>query len=95
MHKRRNATTNPYLSIDDVLNQLSDLYETPLHIQYHANHHICENLKQRTEQPFPEFYTELMRYDEDQSKRNLVSYLKHNMIRKLRKAYMTMSIEKD
>ncbi|CAD6584104.1 MAG: hypothetical protein ASARMPRED_001597 [Alectoria sarmentosa] len=61
MHKRRNATTNPYLSIDDVLNQLSDLYETPLHIQYHANHHICENLKQRTEQPFPEFYTELMR----------------------------------
>ncbi|CAD6594599.1 MAG: hypothetical protein ASARMPREDX12_000483 [Alectoria sarmentosa] len=93
--RRRDSTTNPYNTAQNVLDQLSNLYETPLHIQHHANHHICENLKQGTEQPFPEFYTKLMRYDEDQSERNLMSYLEHNMTKKLRKAHMTMSTGED
>ncbi|CAD6569421.1 MAG: hypothetical protein ASARMPREDX12_002432 [Alectoria sarmentosa] len=97
VHRRRNATTNPYLSIDDVLNQLSDLYETPSHIQYETNQHICENLKQGAEQPFPEFYTEFMRYvaDDQSQERQLIRCLEGNITKRLREAHMMMSTGRD
>ncbi|CAD6582495.1 MAG: hypothetical protein ASARMPREDX12_000958 [Alectoria sarmentosa] len=97
MHRRRNATTNPYLSIKNVLNQLSDLYETPLHLLQEANAHVCEGLKQGVEQPFPKFYTEFMRYaaNDQSQKRQLIRCLKDNIIKRLRETHMMMSTERD
>ena len=37
MHKRQSAITNSYLSINDILNKLSDFYETSSHIEYKIN----------------------------------------------------------
>ena len=94
--RRRDSTANPYKTAQNVLDQLSDLYETPLHLSQEANAHVYEGLKQGAEQPFPEFYTEFMRYAaEDQSKRQLIRCLESNITKELREAHMMMSTGRD
>ena len=96
--KRRNSITSPYNTAKDVLNQLNDLYKTPLYLLQKANAYIYEELKQR-KQSFSEFYTEFMRYaadDQSQSqKRHLIRCLKNNITKKLRETHMMMSTERD
>ena len=48
----------------DLLDQLSNLYETPLPVIYKENRHALHHLKQGTKQSFSEFYAEWVRYSE-------------------------------
>ena len=48
----------------ELLDQLSDLYETPLSVIYKENSHALHYLKQGIKQPFPEFYAKWVRYSE-------------------------------
>ncbi|CAF9942182.1 MAG: hypothetical protein ALECFALPRED_009557 [Alectoria fallacina] len=95
--RRRKCTATPYNTAQDILNQLNDLYETPLHLLQEANAHICEELKQGAEQSFPEFYTKFMRYaaDDQSQKRHLIRCLEGNITKRLREAHMMMSTGRD
>ena len=62
--RRRKTTSNPYTSIDELLDQLSDLYEDPLYDTQRINGEAFRALKQ-DEQSFPEFYVKFMRYSSD------------------------------
>ena len=59
--KRRQRSNH---TCKEILDLLSDLYETPLSVIYKENHHALHHLKQGTNQSFPKFYAEWMRYSE-------------------------------
>ena len=57
--RRRKGT---YVSADELLNYLSDLYETPLEISQQEDRRAYRELQQGN-QSFPEFYKKFMRYE--------------------------------
>ena len=60
--RRRKGT---YLSANELLNHLSDLYETPSEVVQQDNRRTFRKLKQEKNQSFPEFYKKFMRYGGD------------------------------
>ena len=53
--------TNLYHSVDELLDQLSDIYETPIKIVQEANYFALDDLRQQDNQLFSDFYSEFMR----------------------------------
>ena len=64
LKRREKSLANGDLSINELLDMLSDLYETPLSVIYKENRHALDYLKQETKQPFAEFYAKWVRYSE-------------------------------
>ncbi|KAF6238824.1 hypothetical protein HO173_003331 [Letharia columbiana] len=60
--RRRKTTKNPYLSVDDLLDQLSDLYETPADVIRQRNVYDYSTFRRRDSQSFSEYYTEFMKH---------------------------------
>ena len=91
--RRRKLTAKPYVSVDDLFQHLSDLYETPLRIQEDASGYICEDLKQGAEQSFPDFYAEFMRHagqSSGYSSKHLAMYLQRGLNKRLTNACQIM-----
>ena len=61
---RRRSLTRSYLSANELLDHLSDLYETPLEISQQADRRTFRKLRQGN-QLFPEFYKIFMKYGSD------------------------------
>ena len=59
--------TNLYYSVDELLDQLSDIYETPIKIVQEANYFALNDLRQQENQLFLDFYSEFMRIAGDTS----------------------------
>ena len=64
LKRRKKSLSNGDLSSKELLDQLSDLYETPLSVIYKENRHTLHYLKQGTKQPFAEFYAKWVRSSE-------------------------------
>ena len=62
--KAKESLSNGDLSSKELLDQLSDLYETPLSVIYKENRHALNHLKQGIKQSFFDFYTKWVRYSE-------------------------------
>ena len=78
----------------DILEHLSDVYETPLQIQEDASYYIYEDLKQGAEQSFPDFYAEFMRHaiqsSDSVSSQQLAMYLQRGLNKRLTNACQMM-----
>ena len=59
--RRRDAARNPYRTASDLLEQLSDVYETSLRLTASQDCHAYHMLKQGG-QAFPEFYAKFIKY---------------------------------
>ena len=64
LKRRKKSLSNSDLSSNELLDLLSDLYETPLSVIYKENRHALHHLKQGTRQSFSDFYTKWVRYSE-------------------------------
>ena len=64
LKRRQKSLSNDDFSSNELLDLLSDLYETPLSIIYKENRHALHHLKQGIKQPFPEFYANWIRCSE-------------------------------
>ena len=82
--RRRNR---PYSRVDEMLDYLSDLYETPLATLEQDHSRAYSKLKQQEQQPFKEFYVDFMKYTEhmrgDEKPGSLEKYLVHGLRKRL------------
>ena len=85
------------LSSKELLDILSDLYETPLSVIYKENRHVLDYLKQADKQPFSAFYTEFTRYSEQghvRSEEMRVFDLEDRLKEELREPFVSVGCHK-